>query len=90
MLLMLDYLLVDRLDLPSMNNTIYEQILLVAESLIQSRGYNAFSYKDISEIIGIKTSSIHYYFPTKADLGKQVVIQHIEKLYVLAPKGEKS
>ena len=66
-----------------MNNIIYEKILTLAESLIQSRGYNAFSYKDISQSIGIKTSSIHYYFPTKADLGRQVVIRHIEKLYTV-------
>jgi TetR/AcrR family transcriptional repressor of nem operon len=57
-----------------------QQILDVAESFIQSRGYNAFSYKDISAQVGVKTSSIHYYFPTKADLGKAVVKRHIESL----------
>lgn len=62
-------------------NSVYEKILLVAESLIQSRGYNAFSYKDIAQSIDVKTSSIHYHFPTKADLGKAVLIRHIEKLY---------
>ena len=59
----------------------YHQILNIAESLIQSRGYNAFSYRDIADAVGIKTSSIHYHFPTKADLGKAVVTQHIEALY---------
>lgn len=59
---------------------IYQQILDVAESLIQSRGYNAFSYRDISEWVGVKTSSIHYHFPTKADLGKVVVQKHLELL----------
>jgi TetR/AcrR family transcriptional repressor of nem operon len=58
-----------------------QQILDVAESLIQTRGYNAFSYRDIAELVGIKTSSIHYYFPSKADLGKVVVREHIEVLY---------
>ncbi len=59
---------------------IYQQILDVAEHLTQTRGYNAFSYKDISAIVGVKTSSIHYYFPTKADLGKAVVKKHIDLL----------
>ena len=64
----------------AMNTASYEKILIVAEALIQQKGYNAFSYKDIAQIVGIKTSSIHYYFPTKADLGKQVVVKHIEAL----------
>ena len=77
----LDYLLIDRVESSAMNHSIYDKILMVAEALIQSKGYNAFSYKDISQMIGIKTSSIHYYFPTKADLGRQVVLSHLEKLY---------
>ncbi len=59
---------------------IYQHILDVAENLIQTQGYNAFSYKDISTLVGVKTSSIHYYFPTKADLGKAVVKKHIDAL----------
>ena len=45
------------------------QILDVAQRLIQSRGYNGFSYKDLAEALAIRTASIHYHFPTKADLG---------------------
>ncbi len=45
-----------------------EQILDYAQSLVQTRGYNAMSFRDLAEEIGIKTSSIHYYFPTKEDL----------------------
>lgn len=59
---------------------IYQKILDVAENLIQTQGYNAFSYKDISALVGVKTSSIHYYFPTKADLGKAIVKKHIDSL----------
>ncbi len=58
----------------------YQQILTVAEHLIQTLGYNAFSYHDIAEKVGIKTASIHYHFPTKADLGKAVVKKHINAL----------
>ena len=59
---------------------IYQKILDIAESLMQTQGYNAFSYKDIAALVGVKTSSIHYYFPTKADLGKAVVKKHIDSL----------
>ena len=62
-------------------NQIYENILDTAETLIQTQGYNAFSFRDIAATVGIKTSSIHYYFPAKEDLGKAVVIRHIETLH---------
>lgn len=58
----------------------YQQILEVAQALIQTQGYNAFSYRDIAQSVGIKTSSIHYHFPTKADLGKTVVKHHSDNL----------
>ncbi len=37
--------------------------------LILSYGYQGFSYNDISKIVKIRKSSIHYYFPAKEDLG---------------------
>lgn len=43
-------------------------VLDVAQELVQTRGYNAFSFRDLAERIGIKAASIHYYFPSKADL----------------------
>lgn len=46
-----------------------DRILDIAQRLIQSRGYNAFSFKDLAGALGIRTASIHYHFPTKADLG---------------------
>lgn len=68
--------------MPAMNKSpVYDNILDIAETLIQTQGYNAFSFRDIAAAIGIKTSSIHYYFPTKAELGKAVVARHIEDLH---------
>lgn len=57
-----------------------QQILETAETLLQTQGYNAFSYRDISAIVGVKTSSIHYYYPTKADLAKTVVKRHLDSV----------
>ncbi len=65
------YLLVDRIDCMSsaaVNRETAEAILDAAESLMRKLGYRAFSYRDIAEQVGIRTSSIHYYFPSKADL----------------------
>lgn len=61
-----------------MKNNAHDAILETAETLIQTKGYNAFSFRDIAEQIGIKTASIHYHFPTKADLGKAVVKRAIQ------------
>jgi TetR/AcrR family transcriptional repressor of nem operon len=51
-------------------------ILSTAFSLIQSKGYNGFSYRDIADEIGIKTASIHYYFPKKCDLGRSLMADY--------------
>jgi TetR/AcrR family transcriptional repressor of nem operon len=45
-----------------------EKIIDVAQQLVQSRGFNAFSYRDLADRISIRTASIHYYFPKKDDL----------------------
>jgi TetR/AcrR family transcriptional repressor of nem operon len=54
----------------------YRKILTTAQDLVQLHGFNAFSYRDLSNAIGIKTSSIHYYFPTKEDLGETLVKEY--------------
>jgi len=54
-----------------------EEILDRAEALIQTRGYSAFSYQDISDALGIRKASIHYHFPSKTDLGIAVVERYV-------------
>ena len=56
------------------------QILDSAERLIQSQGYSAISYQDISNQVGIRKASIHYYFPSKGDLAAAVVKRYRQKL----------
>jgi TetR/AcrR family transcriptional repressor of nem operon len=58
------------------------KILDAAGHLLQTRGFNAFSYRDLAEIVQIKTSSIHYYFATKEDLGLALIGQYTEALEV--------
>ncbi len=48
-------------------------ILEVAQELAQTVGFHAFSYRDLAERIGIKSATIHYYFPSKANLGKALM-----------------
>jgi TetR/AcrR family transcriptional repressor of nem operon len=58
---------------PKQRSETAEKILDLAETLIQTRGYSAFSYQDISDSLGIRKASIHYHFPSKTDLGIAVV-----------------
>ena len=50
-----------------------ERIVETATRLAQTLGFNAFSYADIAEAIGIRKASIHHHFPTKADLAAAMV-----------------
>lgn len=50
-----------------------EVILDAAQELVQLRGFNAFSYRDIANRIGIRTASIHYHFPKKDDLARTLI-----------------
>jgi TetR/AcrR family transcriptional repressor of nem operon len=48
-------------------------ILDVAELLAQTRGYNGFSYADIAVRLGVTKASLHYHFPSKAELGRALI-----------------
>ena len=50
-----------------------KRILDTAEDLLLDRGYNGFSYKDISAALNIRNASIHYHFPKKTDLGVAII-----------------
>ncbi|MCZ4282753.1 TetR/AcrR family transcriptional regulator [Kiloniella laminariae] len=76
-----------------MNNTseTATKIMDAAEGYIRTRGYNAFSFRDIAADVGIKTASIHYHFPTKGDLGAAVAERYTERFMTnLGPAGEGS
>ncbi|MFG0257669.1 MAG: TetR/AcrR family transcriptional regulator [Phycisphaerales bacterium JB043] len=55
-----------------------EQILEIATELIQTRGYSAFSYQDLSDRLGITKASIHHHFPSKAELGLAVAERYFD------------
>lgn len=56
-----------------------DEILDAAEALVQTRGYNGFSFRDIAGAVGVKSSSVHYHFPTKADLGAELARRYRER-----------
>jgi TetR/AcrR family transcriptional regulator, transcriptional repressor for nem operon len=64
---------------PKQRSETAQQILDLAETLIQTRGYSAFSYQDIADRLGIRKASIHYHFPSKTDLGIAVVDRYVAR-----------
>lgn len=60
-------------------------ILDAAERFIVQGGYNAFSFRDIAEAVGIKSASVHYHYPTKGDLAAAVMIRYTENFSALLP-----
>jgi len=59
------------------------QVLEAARQMLQTRGFNAFSHRDLAQAVGIKSSSVHYYFPSKADLGVALVQEYKSQMLAL-------
>lgn len=56
-----------------------EAILDVAERRIRAQGYSGFSFRQIASDVGIKSASVHYYFPTKSDLAAAAAKRYRER-----------
>ena len=56
-----------------------ERILSAAEKRVRAVGFNAMSFRDLANDVGVKSSSVHYHFPQKEDLGEQLVKRYSER-----------
>ena len=61
------------------NTNTKRAILDLAETLLQDKGYNGFSYADISSQLGFKNAAIHYHFPAKEELGCAVIQRYRDR-----------
>ena len=66
-----------------MANDTAQRVLDVAEQLVQTRGYNGFSYADIAQALHVTKASLHYHFPAKADRGARL-IERYERNFLAA------
>lgn len=53
--------------------SVRDRILEAAEKRVRGVGFHAVSFRDLASDVGIKSSSVHYHFPQKEDLGEQLV-----------------
>ena len=51
----------------------------LAESFLQERGFNGFSYAHIAEALDVKNAAIHYHFRTKDDLACAVIQRYRDR-----------
>lgn len=61
-----------------MSSNYREAILAAAKSAAQAHGYSGLNFRDLAQIVGIKSASIYYHFPSKADLGAAVARRYWE------------
>jgi TetR/AcrR family transcriptional repressor of nem operon len=57
------------------------EILDVAERLVQTRGFNAFSYADIAAELGVTKPALHYHFRSKEALGDALIARYSERFF---------
>lgn len=58
-----------------------DQLMDAAENGIRLHGYHAVSFRDLADELGIKSSSVHYYFRHKEDLGLALVRRYSERFF---------
>lgn len=56
------------------------EILDVAENHMRKGGFDAVSFRDLATAVGVKSASVHYHFPQKADLGQAAVARYRERI----------
>ena len=67
-----------------------ERILDAAEDRIRAYGFHGFSFRDLAADVGIKSASIHYHFPSKADLGVRVTRRYTDRFMSALPDPEET
>lgn len=65
-----------------------EDILAAALRRARRAGYDGFSFRDVAADVGIKSASVHYHFPTKAELTAALIGRYRRDLFDrLGPAG---
>src|SRR5215216_6770486 len=54
-------------------------IMDLAESFIQGKGFNGFSYAHIAKELDVKNAAVHYHFPSKEELVSAVIQRYRDR-----------
>jgi TetR/AcrR family transcriptional repressor of nem operon len=61
-------------------------IMDAAERRIRCGGFSGFSFREIAADVGVKSSSVHYHFPTKEALASAVVHRYTDRVATFVGK----
>jgi TetR/AcrR family transcriptional repressor of nem operon len=61
------------------NTNTKRAILDLAESFLQDKGYNGFSYAHIAAELDVKNAAVHYHYPAKDDLARAVIKRYRDR-----------
>ena len=62
-------------------------IMDAAERRMRIGGFNGFSFREIAADVGVKSSSVHYHFPTKEALAAAVIRRYSEEVAEIIEQG---
>lgn len=51
------------------------------KGLVQTRGFNGFSYADIARELNVTKAALHYHFAGKAELGEALIARYAERFF---------
>lgn len=64
-----------------------DRLMDLAEAHISDSGYNGYSFRDLAAEAGIKSSSVHHHFPTKAALTVAVMHRYTDNVLAAVAKA---
>jgi TetR/AcrR family transcriptional regulator, transcriptional repressor for nem operon len=70
-----------------MSGDMKTMIMDAAQRRMQAGGFGGFSFREVAADVGIKSSSVHYHFPTKEDLAAAVVRRWADHTFETIDKG---
>lgn len=50
-----------------------QEALILGQKLLQTHGFNGFSFQDLADGLGIRKASLHYHFKSKQDLASALI-----------------
>ena len=79
----IDYQVIDSLWV----ETIRDRLLRNATETVRRGGSASLNFRDLGRSVGVKSSSVHYYFPTKADLLKVIAGEYRTRFIAALDEG---
>jgi TetR/AcrR family transcriptional regulator, transcriptional repressor for nem operon len=71
-------------------DTTREALLRNATKTVRRGGSASLNFRDLGQSVGVKSSTVHYYFPTKADLLKEIAGEYMASFIAALDQGARN